>query len=95
MECYSLFRKELLPTEEQHAYGHGHSHQERKLRRDARSATNHAIRDGKIVPQLCEVCGEKAEAHHDDYGQPLLVRWLCFKHHRQHHKAYENPELLK
>lgn len=95
MDCYSLFRKELLPKEEQHAFGHGHTPQERILRRNVRSATNHAIRDGKLIPKPCEVCGEKAEAHHDDYEQPLLVRWLCFKHHRQYHKIYENPELLK
>lgn len=36
--------------------------------------------------QPCEVCGaEKSHAHHDDYGQPLVVRWLCHSHHMEHH----------
>lgn len=49
----------------------------------ARNAISNAIRDGKIVRQPCEVCGGKAQAHHDDYAKPLEVRWLCFKHHRE------------
>lgn len=48
-------------------------------------AVNNAIRDGRLVPQSCEKCGAKAQAHHDDYRKPLVVRWLCFKHHREHH----------
>lgn len=37
----------------------------------------------------CEGCGstDKAlHAHHDDYDQPLLVRWLCSACHRQWHR---------
>lgn len=49
-----------------------------------------AITRGVLVPQPCEVCGqEKAHAHHDDYSKPLKVRWLCRKHHQQHHAAEE------
>lgn len=45
-----------------------------------------AKRVGILTPQSCEVCGvEKAEAHHDDYSRPGDVRWLCRKHHSQHH----------
>lgn len=40
---------------------------------------------GILSPQPCEVCGEKAEAHHDDYSRPGDVRWLCRLHHRQFH----------
>lgn len=34
----------------------------------------------------CEVCGEPAEQHHDDYSRPLEVRLLCRRHHMQEHR---------
>jgi hypothetical protein len=44
------------------------------------------VRAGRLKKQPCHVCGaQKAEAHHDDYSKPLDVRWLCRKHHREHH----------
>jgi ribosomal protein S27AE len=54
----------------------------------ARVATHNAIRDGRLAKGLCERCGaSKVHAHHDDYSQPLNVRWLCQKHHYElHHK---------
>lgn len=56
-------------------------------KRAAHVKTGNAIRDGVLVRQPCEVCGaERVEAHHDDYGKPLDVRWLCKKHHDEHHK---------
>lgn len=49
--------------------------------------TYNAIKSGRLVPQPCEVCGnERVDAHHDDYNKPLSVRWLCRKHHSEHHK---------
>jgi len=38
-------------------------------------------------PIACEVCGvEAVDAHHDQYDEPLRVRWLCRRHHtRLHH----------
>lgn len=52
----------------------------------ANRAVFYAIRSGALVRQPCEVCGElKVDAHHDDYTQPLAVRWLCRKHHAEHH----------
>jgi hypothetical protein len=47
-----------------------------------------ATRTLKRMP--CEVCGaQKVEAHHDDYSKPLDVRWLCKKHHAEHHTRQE------
>ena len=41
---------------------------------------------GELVPQPCEICGvNRVDAHHDSYDHPLRVRWLCRKHHVQHH----------
>lgn len=97
-ECYSLFRKHLLPKEEQHRFGTGHSMEERRLRRNARTILNHHLRDNGIERPRCELCTEVAEAHHDDYSKPLEVKWLCLKHHRLYHKIgieiYKNPDLL-
>ena len=39
---------------------------------------NNAIRDGRIVRGPCEVCGTRrhVDGHHDNYGEPLVVRWI-------------------
>lgn len=57
-----------------------------KHKRAANYAVSNAIRDGRLTRMPCEICGsEKSEAHHDDYTKPLEVRWLCRKHHLEHH----------
>lgn len=56
------------------------------LKRAAHTLLGNAIRSGKVKRGKCEVCGsERAQAHHDDYHKPLDVRWLCVKHHAEHH----------
>jgi len=42
---------------------------------------------GEVSPKKpCEVCGVlNTEAHHDDYGEPLNVTWLCPLHHKGVH----------
>jgi hypothetical protein len=40
-------------------------------------------RRGRLVPEPCEGCGAaEVEMHHDDYDQPLKVRWFCRPCHR-------------
>ena len=57
------------------------------IKRAAHIITGNAIRDGKLMKRPCEICNNiKAEAHHDDYEKPLEIRWLCKKHHVEHHK---------
>ena len=54
----------------------------------ARDGVKVALRRGLLVKQPCEVgidCKGRIEAHHDDYSKPLDVRWLCTKHHAEHH----------
>jgi hypothetical protein len=59
---------------------------EKKIRDNVRFKTYYAIRSGKLIRKPCEVCAElKVEAHHDDYTKPYDVRWLCGKHHKEHH----------
>lgn len=51
----------------------------------ARNKISNAIKNGKLQKQGCRICGEEAQAHHEDYSKPLEVDWLCFKHHREEH----------
>ena len=45
-----------------------------------------AVLNGKIAKLPCQVCGNAAvQGHHDDYARPLDVRWLCVRHHAEHH----------
>jgi hypothetical protein len=59
-------------------------------KRRADSAVYNALRRGRLAKQPCEVCGGiKVHAHHDDYSNPLAVRWLCPTHHMRLHKCKE------
>ncbi len=54
-----------------------------------RQAVSKALRTGALVKgQVCEQCGAngKLHGHHDDYAQPLAVRWLCPKCHGLAHR---------
>lgn len=51
----------------------------------ARQAVRKAIKGGTLMREGCELCGELAEAHHENYSRALEVRWLCFRHHREEH----------
>lgn len=61
----------------------------------ARNAVTYAMRTGRLVPEPCERCGDaKVEAHHDDYAQPLDVRWLCRAHHLAAHGMGIDPAVV-
>lgn len=64
------------------------------VKRAAHVILGNAVRDGKIIkPESCESCGTNPASlhgHHDDYAQPLNVRWLCPPCHKEWHK--ENGE---
>ena len=52
----------------------------------ARRSLNYAVQMHRVIRQPCEVCGDKKSAgHHDDYKQPLNVRWFCREHHGMYH----------
>lgn len=56
----------------------------------ARRLLRSAIERGDITRAPCEQCGSTpAHGHHDDYSKPLAVRWLCRKHHDEHHAKAE------
>ena len=85
-------RKELCKRYSQTKEGKkSHSESVRKWRslnerkRACHVILNNAVRDGRLIPLPCFICGIKAEAHHPDYDQPLSVVWLCPSHHKQAH----------
>lgn len=59
------------------------------LKMAARRAVHLALSRGDLARQPCVKCGNpRSEGHHEDYSKPLAVRWLCKKHHAEHHRRY-------
>ena len=58
-------------------------------KREAYRIVSRARRRGELAPGDCEFLGDdcqgRIEGHHDDYGKPLEIRWLCRRHHMQVH----------
>lgn len=50
-----------------------------------------AISKGIINRGSCEVCNTtiNIDSHHEDYREPLIVRWLCHKHHLKVHGLFK------
>ena len=72
---------ERIKRERRERYANDHEYRARVL---ARAAARRAHPDAKP----CEQCGEqRADRHHDDYGKPESVRWLCRGCHIREHAA--------
>ncbi len=63
-----------------------------RLKNPGKSAAHRAVwgamKAGHLTkPKRCAQCNKvvEVEAHHDDYSQPLVVRWLCTPCHHLHH----------
>jgi len=56
----------------------------------ARHILNYHVEKGEIAKAcICETNGcnrTDLHGHHDDYSQPLNVRWVCPKHHHDLHR---------
>ncbi len=63
------------------------SEDEKAMHVAARNYLHNMIKQGFVKRQNCEICNSDkyVEGHHDDYTKPLDVRWLCKKHHTEHH----------
>lgn len=63
--------------------------QKHRWKLKARIETKKAIYHGILKKQPCQVCGsKKSHVHHLDYTKPLLIEWLCRKHHMERHRRY-------
>ena len=86
MEYSKKQRKEWYDNNKEKAFENAKRYiKKNPEKRRAHLMVARAIKSGKLVKQLCEICGEKAHAHHEDYSKPLEVRWLCPTHHMRHH----------
>jgi hypothetical protein len=65
-----------------------------RKKKNAHLKVKRAIEKGNLLRMPCEICGIAAQAHHDDYSKPLDVRWLCVKHHNEHHVEMRRLERL-
>lgn len=63
----------------------------------AQNRLNYAIKKGLVERQPCEKCGtgNRVHAHHDDYGRPLDVRWLCYLCHKDEHPPTDEHRRIK
>jgi hypothetical protein len=72
---------------------HSELTEEQRFKSNARAYANVYQGRGKLTPEPCESCGsEEAEKHHEDYSQPLEVRWLCRPCHLAEHRADNHVE---
>jgi hypothetical protein len=96
---YAARQKRVRAEEHNRARERKHSkvYRQRYPEKDAaKRAVRAAIVSGRLVrPGECSACNEPdrkgvegrttIHAHHDDYSQPLAVRWLCVSCHTQVH----------
>ena len=53
----------------------------------ARDIANYEVKAGRLLKQPCHQCGSpRAQKHHPDYSQPLLIEWLCSMCHGRTHR---------
>ena len=59
----------------------------KKEKNEARAIAAKAQADGILKKQPCEGClsEKRVEKHHEDYGKPLDVRWVCRRCHSRIH----------
>lgn len=85
-EIAKASRRRRLSAVQAYDQARGKTKHRDPVKERARMAIRHLVEDGFQRPP-CTVCGTpNAEAHHEDYGRPLDVRWLCRAHHMELHR---------
>lgn len=63
------------------------------IKRSAHIIVGNAVKSGKLIKsKICENCNKESSrinGHHDNYDEPLNVRWLCSKCHAEWHKEHD------
>lgn len=63
------------------------------LRKNAYVAVRRALRSGSLQRGSCAICDEPdAQAHHENYAEPLNITWLCASCHDWRHSHLKMPE---
>lgn len=61
----------------------------------AKALVRYAVKFGWLKRHPCETCGQvNVHAHHDDYYEPLRVRWLCAKCHAAEHRRLKEAGVI-
>lgn len=53
-----------------------------KFKLQAEHKINYLIKSGKLKRRMCLFCYRISQAHHPDHNHPLIISWLCPKHHK-------------
>lgn len=95
--CRTLKGKETAQKAYKKAFASGELTQRTKEWRkqnpekyQAHLAVKKSLRHGVLKKKECAICGDKAQAHHEDYSKPLEVIWLCQTHHSNLHAEKRN-----
>ncbi len=85
VRCYDRERGSRRTREDTQRY-----RQNNPVKAAAHRAVENAVKRGDLRQEPCEECGteESVFAHHDDYNDPLKVRWLCAADHAAWHREH-------
>jgi hypothetical protein len=91
-DCHRDYSREYVRRKRDRTVHARHQRDWRVRNRDrekVHAAVRRALNDGRLV--RCDVCSDcscetRLEAHHEDYGRPLDVIWLCSVCHGLRHR---------
>ena len=89
---YNSMQRKRRQRDDVKAYNRAYWHRYDETKRQAHAAVKYAVATGRLVKaDACEDCGAtvRLHGHHDDYSQPLVVRWLCPLCHKAAHAVKE------